>query len=125
MHAILREARRVLAVFHHQHQAGVEAGGVGDDFRELGMQAEREDQHVGAKFFQRHDGLFIVVGLRDHAHLIFHRQHLGGAGAEDSLVIGQNQFQHTRVVIFFAALGRPPRRAPSRGHFFKASFMQD
>ena len=73
--------------------------GIGDDFGKLGMQAEREDQHVGAEFFQRHDGLFIVVGLRDHAHFIFHRQHLGGAGAEDSLVIGQNQFQHTRVLV--------------------------
>ena len=99
MHATGDVARQVLSVLGNDDQLGILPVGGGNHVAQRRMQRGGKDQDGGAKLFQRHQGLLIVLRLGDHTYFIFHRQHLCGAGAKNRLIIRKNQLQHAFWVL--------------------------
>ena len=58
----------------------------------MGVNAKDHDGCM--KLFQRHHHFFGVFRLRHNAQIVFHGQYFCRAGAEDCLVVSQNDLQH-------------------------------
>src|SRR5581483_12141038 len=61
---------------------------------EVAVKPASHHQNCGAEFVESHKHLLRSLRLRNDAHLVFYGQHLGDARAKNSLVVGQNEFQH-------------------------------
>src|SRR4051812_5348574 len=85
---------RVLPGFGNGHQLGLELSCHLHHGGQAGMGINAKDHDRCMKLFQRHHHFFGVFRLRHNAQIVFHGQHLGRAGAEDCLVVSQNDLQH-------------------------------
>ena len=62
------------------------------------MEPTGNHQDSRPELVESHEHLLSRLSLSHDAHLIFYCQHLGDPRAEDSLIVGQNQFQHLFTV---------------------------
>ena len=92
--AELQVLRAVVAAFDDDDQARLDLLRCFNELANVHAHGRGEDEDVGAEALQRDHHAVSVFALRDDAEIVFDGQHLGGAGAEYGLAIGQNNLKH-------------------------------
>src|SRR5437899_957424 len=94
MHAVGEVVPGVLSGLGDRHQLGLEFSCRLHHGGKAGVGLNAKDHDCGVEFLERHHHLLSVLRLRHNAQIIFNGQNFGRAGAEDCLVVSQNDLQH-------------------------------
>lgn len=92
--AELQVLRAVVGAFDDDDEARLDLLRGFDELANVHAHRGGKDEDVGAEALQRDHHAVGVFALRDDAEIVFDGQHLGGAGAEYGLAIGQNNLKH-------------------------------
>ncbi len=92
--------------FGDDDDAGLDALRELEDGGEIGLEGGGEDDDGGAKVLERGAHFFERLALGDDAEIVLHREHLGGSGAEDGLIVSKDDFEHgdhlSRTILYWS-----------------------